>query len=150
MTSKEECQKDMFVATSKSALNELERDGAFIKFGIRGFEIDDERTRKYYSRYVNIIKKDLNKLKELTKTPTLEEVKKEWEALGWFFIGLHEDVKNKVSCIIISKYVGKNIFSTTDIQLDLEEKDCFIRGLLNYRELQLLTKTFKALGWENV
>ncbi len=80
--------------------------------------------------------------------PTLEEVKKEWEALGWFFIGLPEDVKNKVSCITISKYVGKNIFSTTDIQLDLEEKDCFIRGLINYRELQLLTKTFRALGWE--
>ena len=92
--------------------------------------------------------KTVKELVDQTKTPTLEEVKKEWEALGWFFIGLPEDVKNKVSCITISKYVGKNIFSTTDIQLDLEEKDCFIRGLINYRELQLLTKTFRALCWE--
>lgn len=103
---------------------------------------------KQLQQDIDILWELYNKYDELTKTPTLEEVKKEWGELGWFFTGLPEDVKNKVSCITISKYVGKNIFSTTDIQLDLEEKDCFIRGLINYRELQLLTKTFRALGWE--
>lgn len=81
----------------------------------------------------------IQELVDTTITPTIEEVKKEWEDDGWSFIG--------TKTIMICKYVGGNIFSTTDIQLNLNEKDCFIRGILNCHELQLLTKTFKALGW---
>ena len=69
--------------TGKEALNALEQDGVFIKYVGSIPKIDDKRTVEHYSRFVNIIKKDLHKLEELTKTPTLEEVKKEWEELGY-------------------------------------------------------------------
>ena len=127
--------QDDFIYTSKSALNALERDGVFLKYVGSIPKIDDERTLKHYSRFVNIIKKDLHKLEELTKTPTIEEVKKEWEKLGYEF----ELYSNKIELINSSK--NNEII----IWFNPNYYDC--GNSISLKEHQLLTKTFKALGW---
>lgn len=98
--------------------------------------------KKIVDKFYKLIDK-ANKYDELTKTPTLEEVKKEWEELGyeWVNIDLHlmrlisEDldtiiiINNKTKCYAVSEYSHMEYQFITD------------------KEHQLLTKTFRALGW---
>lgn len=76
-----------------------------------------------------------------TKSPTLEEVKKEWEELGYdiyqerYFIAIKSKTK-KMEIIINSK--NKYYFKRDD--------DNFWETI-TIQEHKLLTKTFKALGW---
>ena len=69
----------------------------------------------------------------------LDELKKEWEELGYEFIYYGKDfiqealARNKEERKSINFYTSKRI--NTLVYIDL-------------KMLQLLTKTFKALGWE--
>ena len=77
-------------------------------------------------------------LLELTgqyETPTLEEVKKEWEKLGYEF----ELYSNKIELINSSK--NNEII----IWFNPNYYDC--GNSISLKEHQLLTKTMKALGW---
>lgn len=85
-------------------------------------------------------------LLELTKqyeSPTLEEVKKEWEELGYEIIednNIRLKLKKGLSTIQISKI--KKVYKKV---IGCEEDN---RGnFLTLQEHNLLTKTFKALGW---
>ncbi len=92
-------------------------------------------------------KKILQELVDQTKNPTLEEIKKEWEELGydWFFS------KEKKSVLFI-----RSLREHIAFILEIEEKhyyktcswDYSIFLPITFQEHQLLTKTFKALGWE--
>lgn len=96
-------------------------------------------------KYVNI----LQELVDTTKPPTLEEVKKEWEALGYTW------EENEIYiCISIEDSIDESL---KDIYIDKKHKsyECFdeddadsISLQLTLKEHQLLTKTFRALGWE--
>lgn len=87
----------------------------------------------------------LLKLTEQYESPTLEEVKKEWEELGykWF----EDDYKIRLITTV-------NDF-VKEIYLDKVDRKycCFDGGTgeeydsITIQEHQLLTKTFKALGW---
>ncbi len=95
----------------------------------------------------NKTKESLHTLQELVdkeKSPTIEEVKKEWEELGYEWketgkeILLDNNIEEKVIRIYKSfklyhvKALGENYFENASFALH-----------------QLLTKTFKALGWFN-
>ena len=86
-------------------------------------------------------------LLELTKqykSPTLEEVKKEWEELGYvwkeddYFISLK---------YYFDKYAGIKIIIEKHTKRFWKEEGHFEILAVDFVEYQLLTKTFKALGW---
>lgn len=91
------------------------------------------------STLYELVGKELDVLQELvdqTKTPTLEEVKKEWEERGFivnnneFYIFLHHEQYG------ISLFINK------------KEKNYHIYyGYISLELNELLTKTFRALGW---
>ena len=93
-------------------------------------------------------------LLELTKqyeSPTLEEVKKEWEELGWYWHYFYNEngIANKYR---ITKYVpSRKRDGSGDYQLEIylcnNTKTFNINFNMDMQEHQLLTKTFKALGW---
>ena len=70
--------------------------------------------------------------------PTLEEVKKEWEEKGYSWIETKDEI------LLISN--KKQIF------IDKRDKMYSCSGwstnFITFQEHQLLTKTFKALGWK--
>ena len=82
---------------------------------------------------------------ELTyeKVYTLEEVKKMWEELGYYFT-----MTTNTQLCLYTKYESENIIidllNNTYVKYDdyVESMD------ITFQEHQLLTKTFKALGWE--
>ena len=78
----------------------------------------------------------LQELIDQTKTPTLEEVKKEWEKLGykWKEEGREITLEHKER--------------SREIYIDKIDKAYYSGYFLIFQELNLLTKTFKALGWE--
>lgn len=88
----------------------------------------------------------MNIFKELVdeklNKPTLEEIQQEWEALGYFFT---KTTDNQIC--LHTKYNGENIIlelsNYTYVKYDnyAEPMD------ITLQEHQLLTKTFKALGW---
>ena len=83
-------------------------------------------------------KESLHTLQELVdkeKSPTLEEVKKEWEELGYEF----ELYSNKIE--LINSRKNNEII----IWFNPNYYDC--GNSISLKEHQLLTKTFKALGW---
>lgn len=105
----------------------------------------DEAFKMVYNKQFKL----LQELVDQTKTPTLEEVKKEWEELGY------EWVENEIYINIIKKYEGidfdviLSIDKRTRNYCCFEDDGCDNRSLnITYREHQLLTKTFRALGWE--
>lgn len=81
------------------------------------------------------------KYDELTKTPTLEEVKKEWEELGYECICDDEDLLE-----------FKHKFLPQNIEFNKEHNwygsTCNDITQFNIQEHLLITKTFRALGWE--
>lgn len=87
-------------------------------------------------------KKILQELVDQTKTPTLEEVIKEWEELGYYFT---KTTDNQIC--LHTKYNGENIIlelsNYTYVKYDNHAEPMDI----TLQEHQLLTKTFKALGW---
>ena len=73
------------------------------------------------------------------KTPTLEEVKKEWEALGWSWsyktkYVIYLSRNNTVHRVFDHITINENRLYSADFDIDIKTH-------------QLLTKTFKALGW---
>jgi hypothetical protein len=87
-------------------------------------------------------KKILQELVNQTKTPTLEDVKKEWEELG-YELNRHE----RRELIFKFKEDG-TIFTMWNFNSIRYSK--YWRGKpanISLQEHQLLTKTFKALGW---
>lgn len=92
--------------------------------------------------------KTLQELVDTTKTPTLEEVKKEWEELGYTWeeneIYIHITKRDKLLC------VTKNICLTKQDKeyCCYDEDEDYSCLNINFKEHQLLTKTFRALGWE--
>ena len=86
----------------------------------------------------------LQKLVDQTKTPTEEEIIKEWEELGyeWWY-------NKKENVIELNKYEKTNgmILLLGKIEIDLDDKEYWSDICFNMKEHQLLTKTFKYLGW---
>lgn len=92
---------------------------------------------------------DLNNLKEVfeklldKETPTLEEVKKEWEELRYSWLEcdpMFIRLENKIS----NSYIVINKFSKT--YKCFGNRD-YMGNYLTMSEHRLLTKTFRALGW---
>lgn len=87
--------------------------------------------------------KTLQELVDQTKTPTEEEIIKEWEALGYEFCYFGDEIhikhiekdKEFIIYLNIMEYCCSEITSC---------EICFA----TFQEHQLLTKTFKMLGWE--
>ena len=100
---------------------------------------------------LGLTKRNKDRLYELTKSPTLEEVKKEWEELGWYWHYFYNEngIANKYR---ITKYVpSRKRDGSGDYQLEIylcnNTKTFNINFNMDMQEYQLLTKTFKALGW---
>lgn len=110
------------------------------------------------------IKKLLQQLIDQTKTPTLEEVKKEWEEEGYSFEIYNDEYHNGnvyKRCVIYKEifmnkrlivlhYWNKTItfnyfWETFDDEGYTVNK--YMSFNITFQEHQLLTKTFKALGW---
>lgn len=107
-------------------------------------------------------KDKLTELKEKTKEPvyTLEEVKKEWEALGYELINdycsdfhfvrkIENTIYNRpiyhhfeIEKINGGRYIPYSSFEKDD---NFNNRQYFV---ISFQEHQLITKTFKALGWE--
>ena len=113
---------------------------------IKSFIRDDDNTEVWTKSYLLSLEEDINILNELViqtvkeNQPTLEEVKKEWEEAGWKW--------EKTSYFIVLEKNG------VDIQLYLETKQyscsqtsSYILDFIGIKEHNLITKTFRALGW---
>lgn len=89
------------------------------------------------------IKNMLQELVDKTKTPTPEEVKKEWEALGYKF-----KVDHFPDAIIIRGFSYDKSDNIIYLFLKHREMSYGEYSRFSVQEHQLLTKTFRALGWE--
>lgn len=104
------------------------------------FECDD-----ICDEYIQDILDDCVLLQELidqTKTPTLEECIKEWEELGYrFYIKKPTTKWETLISIFYEDDSNDGIF--------IYNNKTYIRDTYSFtmQEHQLLTKTFKALGW---
>lgn len=90
----------------------------------------------------------LLELTEQYESPTLEQVKKEWEELGyeWHEINLYiRLIQNKIEWQGYTKeiYIDKGTKTYCCFNEETGDGYLYIEPL----EHQLLTKTFKALGW---
>lgn len=118
-------------------MNKYQEALTIIKTHIVDYDEELEEDIYLYSSY----KEEFDTLQELidqTKTPTLEEVKKEWEALGYEWIYKNDGLIN----IKHKKDVAKDILIYTS------SKNYISIWTISFQEHQLLTKTFRALGWE--
>lgn len=93
---------------------------------------------------MKLIVDEIYRLRELNKKPTLEEVKQEWEELGyrWEEHNGEIDLINKENEeVIVIDYENKQYTKTdTNVKFIL---------YITFQEHNLLTRTFKALGWED-
>ena len=113
-------------------------------------DILDKKVRKD----VDLVKEacdKADKYDEKEKSPTIEEAKKEWEDLGWNWHYFYNEngIWNKYR---ITKYVpSRKRDDSGDYQLEIylcdNTKTFNINFDMDMQEYQLLTKTFKALGW---
>ncbi len=106
------------------------------------FTIPSKQFEQVFEKDTNIEKRNL----------TLEEVQKEWEELGWYWHYFYNEngIANKYR---ITKYVpSRKRDGSGDYQLEIylcnNTKTFNINFNMDMQEHQLLTKTFKALGWE--
>lgn len=86
--------------------------------------------------------RSLKELVDKEKSPTLEEVKKEWEKLGY------ELIRHERNELIFNFKEDGTIFTMWNFNEMRYSK--YWRGTpanITLQEHQLLTKTFKALGW---
>lgn len=102
------------------------------------------------------IKKLLQPLIDQTKTPTKKEIIKEWKKLGYKWL----DGKNCLSLFkadevilgfaktINISFVRKHYSAV--YEENMYDEECYTCGPcdITFQEHQLLTKTFKWLGWE--
>lgn len=104
---------------------------------------DDEIDVKKVKRCFNT----LEKLVDQTETPTLEEVKKEWEELGYKWkeneIYIHITKRDKLLCVDKDICITKQDKEYCCYDED-EDYSCLS---ITSKEHNLLTKTFRALGW---
>lgn len=107
----------------------------------------------YFIKWLNPIEEDFNQeiyrkhrnnLQELIdkeKVPTLEEIIKKWEELGYewseYTKVIHLDREKSSSETIIIRKEDLSYYKLANDNLDH----------IDLKEHQLLTKTFKALGW---
>ena len=96
---------------------------------------------KQLQQDIDILWELYNKYDELTKTPTLEEVKKEWEELG-YDLTRHER-------LFLEFEKGDTYIMLYNYETVKYEKYSYAYSQkITLKEHQLLTKTFRALGWE--
>lgn len=90
---------------------------------------------------VHAFKEELKVLEN--KTPTLDEVKKEWKELGYVWT-------EGVMYIHLIRLEKDICISKMDKEYECYDADDYDNQslTLTFKEHQLLTKTFKALGWE--
>lgn len=98
---------------------------------------------------VNMAFNKIADLVDTTKTPTLEEVKQEWEELGYKFQSSFDNkelisLSNLDEMSMIKFNIKTKRFMKTDV-ITFQNAIPF-----TFQEHQLLTKTFRALGWEDV
>ena len=82
----------------------------------------------------------LQELVNQTKPQTLGEIKQEWEASGWNWEEDDLSISLTKSSRVITIYKHNKIYDCTRHNM------CKV-GALSIQEHQLLTKTFRALGW---
>lgn len=80
------------------------------------------------------IEKLVESLRESEKTLTLEEIKQEWEKLGY--------VCEEGACHLVLRYKGTN-----NMIHIWEDHTYRVDDWLTFQEHNLLTRTFRALGW---
>lgn len=113
--------------------------------------LQDNYNILFASQLEEIIRKDLDKLEKSSwkydvLPPTLEEVKKEWEKLGykWFenngIIVLKQQIQFTNKFVIITLNSDKKAYWK-----NVDDNFNFIPFM--FQEHQLLTKTMKALRW---
>lgn len=97
--------------------------------------------RDYSTKTVDIVNESYDTLQELvdkTKTPILEQVKIEWEKLGYVW------EKREHIIFLYNKKNGKMIsINTTICGYSAYNFDC-VSLIITFQEHQLITKTFKA------
>lgn len=133
----------------QEAINELYKQRAE-RYKVHQKHKDWSKEIKEYDKVGEALE-TLQELVDQTKTPTLEEVKKEWEELGWYWHYFYNEngIANKYR---ITKYVpSRKRDGSGDYQLEIylcnNTKTFNINFNMDMQEYQLLTKTFKALGW---
>ena len=94
----------------------------------------------------------LQELVDKEKSPTLEEVKKAWEELGYEWCA-----SNNNKHIVLIKEIKNDMYNgdynkIISINSIIKNYACYIdesysHDAITFEEYQLLTKTFKALGW---
>ena len=94
----------------------------------------------------------LQELVDKEKSPTLEEVKKAWEELGYEWCA-----SNNNKHIVLIKEIENDMYDgdynkIISINSIIKNYACYIdesysHDAITFEEYQLLTKTFKALGW---
>lgn len=103
---------------------------------------------KQLQQDIDILWELYNKYDELTKTPTLEEIKKEWEALGYEW----RTPIDYLHMIYLVNYDDEPEWLLT-IKINTQSKrywkiwDDGNFDSFTFEEHNLLTKTFRALGW---
>ena len=125
--------------TRENAIKELISVIPIGRSQIERNQIGRSQTDRYIEHLIKIINHE----------PTLEEIKKEWEELGYTWeeheiyicISIEDPIDGTLKNIYIDK--KRKYYECYD------EDDWDSRSLqLTFKEHQLLTKTFRALGWE--
>lgn len=80
----------------------------------------------------------------IEQIPTEEEIIKEWEALGYEFIFTNGDGYDDDDELIFLDKVNREIYIWKDKTYSFDNDT----QTLTFQEHQLLTKTFKWLGWD--
>ena len=104
-------------------------------------ELDGTRMLDKYIGYIETLKE----LVDETKTPTEEEIIKEWENEGFEIISWE---KGKIE--IYKQWIERinHCGHHTSAKVVIEKDLFYIVGQFSNKYIQLLTKTFKMLGWE--
>lgn len=104
---------------------------------------DNPRFRKDLAyQDFKLIVDEFYRLREEIKIPTIDEVKKEWEEDDWKWEEDYLSISLTKSSRVITIYTHNKEYDCTRFNM-------WKVGCLSIKEHQLLTKTFKALGWVN-
>ena len=109
--------------------------------------MDGNSVYKEYTNSYSFFSKDINTLQELinekSNKPTIDEIKQEWKELGYVWT-------EGIMYIHLIKLEKDICIRKTDKEYECYDADDYDGQslTLTFKEHQLLTKTFKALGWE--
>lgn len=106
--------------------------------------IERERTFKRIGTFSHTNCDVLQELVDQTKAPTLEQVQKEWKALGYRW----EELITHIHIIKCDRCITINLMCNEYECHDRTSLGSCCSTSITFQEHQLLTKTFKALGWE--